>query len=270
MDYETIIYEKRDGIADLIFNRPAKLNPISFQVVRESLAALEDAEADENVGVVIISGAGGRAFTAGDDMHDPEAKEAIGNATPGERFFVTRRRHYLQLVEVIRGLMKPVIASVDGWCVGSGPIFAMACDIIIASDTSQFGSPLVSIGHTGVTPLLPEVVGYHKACELLFTAELITAKEAEAIGMVNHVVPPEQLQSTVRELAAKLAKQSTPLIGWTKWALNRTMGSYSVEQALDYKSLTAALNQGSKYIPSPPVEKREGKIYSRKGQNPPA
>jgi enoyl-CoA hydratase/carnithine racemase len=270
MDYETIIYEKRDGIADLIFNRPEKLNAISFQVVRECLAALEDAEADEDVGVVIISGAG-RAFTSGDDMTDPEAHEAISNATPGERFFVTRRRHYLQVVEVIRGLMKPVIASVDGWCIGSGPIFAMACDIVIASDSSQFGSPLVSIGHTGVSPLLPEVVGYHKACELLFTADLITAKEAEAIGMVNHVVPAEQLESTVRELAAKLAKQSSPLIGWTKWALNRTLGSYSVEQALDYKSLTAALMQSSKYVPSSPnTHGREGMIYSRKGQDPPA
>jgi enoyl-CoA hydratase/carnithine racemase len=125
----------------------------------------------------------------------------------------------------------------------------MACDVIIASETAEFGIPLITHGNTGIAPLLPKVVGYHKACELLFTGDPITGTEAEAIGMVNHVVPPEQLQSTVRELAAKLAKQSTPLIGWTKWALNRAGGSYAVEEALDYACLVSSLHAESKYLP---------------------
>ncbi len=248
MTYETIIYEKNDGIADLMFNRPEKMNAISFQVVRECVAALEDAEADKSVGVVIIAGAGEEAFTIGDDLTDKEA-EVLYDSIPGERFPILRKKHYFHLIEVIRSLMKPVIASVHGSCLGSGPEIAMACDVIIASETAEFGIPLITHGNTGIAPLLPKVVGYHKACELLFTGDPITGTEAEAIGMVNHVVPPEQLQSTVRELAAKLAKQSTPLIGWTKWALNRAGGSYAVEEALDYACLVSSLHAESKYLP---------------------
>jgi len=248
VSYETIIYKKEEHVARIIINRPEKMNAISMLMVREIMSALEDAEADDHMGVVVISGAGEKAFSAGDDVRDPEWLETGYNWNPGDMYAGLRRKHFYRLLEVIRGMMKPVIAAVNGWCLGSAPELALACDIIIASDTAKFGVPLVNLGVTSTTAILPKVIGYHKACALLFTGEPIDAKQAEAMGMVNHVVPQEQLESTVDELAQKIANQATPIVGWTKWALNKTMGG--VSEAIDYEVLAAGLTHPSKYVPS--------------------
>ncbi len=261
MSYETITYKKEERIAELTINRPDKMNAISFQVVGEILAALEDARGDENVGVVIIAGAGEKAFSAGDDVGAKD-REIWYEWSPGEMFINMRKRHFWQLIDTIRGLPKPVIAAVHGWCLGSAPEVALACDIVFASETARFGVPLVSLGVPGTTSLLVRTIGYHKACEFLFTGDHISAREAEAMGMVNHVVPPEKLQSSVREMALKLAKQATPIIGWTKWALNKAMYS-SLQDAVDYEVLASALTHSSRFLP-PAVDRGEGMIYSKK------
>jgi len=248
VEYEQIIYNKADRIVEIIINRPNKINAIGFPAVRELRDAFEKAEADDEVGVIILKGAGEKGFCSGDDTRCPEWLETGANWTPEEMYRGLRYKHFYILVDIIRKLWKPVIASVHGWCLGSAPELVLACDIIVASETAKFGIPLVSLGVSSTTAILPRVVGYHKACELLFTSDVIDANEAKAIGMVNRVVPQEQLESTVMELAQKLAQQPTRIIAWTKWALNKTMGS--VSEALDYEVLSGGLTHPSKYVPS--------------------
>lgn len=247
MSYKQIIYRKIDRIAEIIINRPEKINAIGFPAVRELRAAFEEAEADDEVGVIILKGAGEKGFCSGDDTKCPEWLETGQNWTPEEMFRGLRHKHFYVLLEEIRKLWKPVIASVHGWCLGSAPELVLACDIIVASETAKFGVPLVTLGVTSTTAILPRVVGYHKACELLFTGDVIDANEAKAIGMVNHVVPHEQLDAKVGEIAAKLANQATPIIAMTKWALNKTMGDIS--EAIDYEVLACGLAHPSKYVP---------------------
>ena len=259
MSYEEIIYQKEGRIADIVLNRPAKMNAMSFQTIREILAALADAEDDENVGVLVFSGAGEKAFSAGDDVKDKES-EFLYNCMPGDKFINLRGKYIYHMLDSVRSVMKPVIAQVHGWCIGGGLDVALASDIIIASETAKFSYPYVSIGVVSGTALIPRVVGYHRACELMFTGDLIDAREAERIGLVNHVVPQEELHSTVRALAEKLAQQVTPLVGWTKWALNKASGDY--KEALDWQSLANSLFHSSKYIPR--LVQREGLIFSQK------
>jgi len=261
MSYETIIYNKEEHVAQIAINRPDKMNAISFQVVQEMLAALDEAGSDDDVGVVIISGAGEKAFSAGDDIGEKD-REVWYQWSPGEMFINMRKKHFWQLIDAIRGLRKPVIAAVQGWCLGSAPEVALACDIVFAAETARFGVPLVNLGVPGTTSLLVRTIGYHRACELLFTGEHISAREAEAMGMVNHVVAPEELQNSVREMARKLARQPTSIVGWTKWALNKAISS-SLQDAVDYEALASALTHSSRFLHSA-VQRDGGKTYSQK------
>ena len=260
MDYQQIMYYKENGIAQITINRPRMINAIGFPAVRELRSAFESANEDNEVRVIIFKGAGEKGFCSGDDTRCPEWLEIGQNWAPGDMYLGLRKKHFYQLIDVIRGLMKPVIAQVHGWCLGSAPELALACDIVIAADNAKFGVPLVTLGVTSTTAILPRVVGYHRACEILFTGDVIEAKEAERIGMVNHVYPTDQIDAKVMELARKLAQQSTSIIGWTKWALNKTMGS--IAEAVDYEVLAAGLTHPSKYVPrtverpSGPVEKK--------------
>ena len=243
MNYETILYQKKGYMADIILNRPDKMNAINFQMVGELHAALQDAEDDVNIKVIIISGAGDKAFTSGDDIGAKD-REEWWEWAPGKMYVGMRRKHFFHLIGFIRSLMKPVIAQVHGYCLGSGPELAIACDLVIAAETAKFG---IYMGWA----LLPRVVGYHKAIELIATGrkDFIDGREAERIGLVTRAVPREQLRNTVTELAEKLAEQAT--IGWIKWAFNRAIDSNSVDEALDFHVLSVGLTHISKYLPNP-------------------
>lgn len=263
MSYETIIYKQEEGVAELTINRPEKMNALSFQAVRDCMDALEKFASDEKAKVLVITGAGEKAFSAGDDVRDKEWLEGAFNWTPGEMFTGMHEKHFWNIVKTLRTIRKPTIASVRGWCLASALEVAIACDIIIASDTAKFGMPFVNIGVVTGTSLLPRVIGYHKACEMLFTGEPVDAQEAKSIGLVNKVVPNAQLNAAVKEIALKLNSQSTTLLGWTKWGLNKSMDS-SFADALDYEILAMALTHPSKFVPST-IAKREGVgVYSKK------
>ena len=262
MSYETIIYKQEEGVAELTINRPDKMNAISFQTVRDCMDALKKFSDDEKAKVLIFTGAGEKAFSAGDDVRDKEWLEGAFNWTPDQMFTGMHEQHFWNIVKTLRKIRKPTIASVSGWCLASALEVVMACDIVIASETAKFGMPFVNIGLVTGTSLLPRVIGYHKACEMLFTGEPIDAKEAKSMGLVNKVVPPEQLKASVNEMAQKLARQATPLVGWMKWGLNKAMDS-SFADALDYEILAMALTHPSKFIPRL-VERKEGMVYSKK------
>jgi enoyl-CoA hydratase/carnithine racemase len=215
MKYQKLILTKENGIATIILNRPEVLNALNAKLSEELELAIEEVRKDNAVRVLVITGAG-RAFCAGGDMKDLPV-------SPGDVVATTAALEQLHKVLLgVRQLEKPVIASVNGVAVGGGCDLALMCDIRIASENAKFGEAYVHVGGTsdsGGTYLLPHLIGTAKACELLFTGDMIDAKEAERIGLVNKVVPADKLTSTTQELAAKLAKGPPIAIGMMKTAI---------------------------------------------------
>ncbi len=226
MEYATIIYEKKDGIAKITLNRPEVLNAISPQLLEELEEALKDIASDDTVGVVVLTGAG-RAFSAGVDI------KGMGAGAGGQGDVVTtRKRLALDVIEAIENLDKPVIAAVNGYCLTGALELATACDIIVASENASFGDTHARWGLTptwGGSQRLPRLIGAMKAKEMVFTCDMLTAKEAQQIGLVNKVTPPEKLEETVQELAGKILANSRASIRIQKSLINRGL-------KLDYAS----------------------------------
>ena len=232
MSSDDILYEKKDGIATITFNRPEKLNAITFQMIDAILECLDDAGADENVRVVVLKGAGERAFSAGDDM---KAWGASSRKIASDKFTQYSEGHP-RVVKAIRGLMKPVIASVHGYALGAACEFVMACDLIVAAEDARIGLTYVQRGLGSGTWVTLSTVGYHKACELLFFGDWVTGKEAERIGMANIAVPAGQLDATVAEWAGRLAKGATASIAHMKRAMNYSP-MMNVELGVNFQNL---------------------------------
>lgn len=200
--YETILVERRDQVAIITINRPAKRNALNIQTRAEGAAILEELRTDDSVRVVVITGAGDKAFIAGADIAEFATRTAL-----------TQREVMLErsLFNVIDTLTKPVIAMVNGYCLGGGCELALACDIRIASDKASFGQPEINLGIIpggGGTQRLTRLVGEGKAMELILTGEIINAQTAFDIGMVNHVVPADQLETKTMEIANRIAEKS--------------------------------------------------------------
>jgi enoyl-CoA hydratase/carnithine racemase len=213
LSFKKIIVEKEDGVAKITLNRPEVLNALDGGVINELKTAIKDVSKDKDVRAVVITGAG-RGFCSGVDL--ASSASVIAGLT--------------EIHEVIKGITnmeKPVIALINGVAVGGGLDLAMACDIRIASEKAKLSEIFVKRGllpDMGGTYFLPRLVGLGKAKELIFTGEIIDAREAKRIGLVNKVVPHEELNSTGMELARKLAKGPTLAIGKAKIAINTEMG----------------------------------------------
>ena len=203
MKYETIILEKEDGIGTIIFNRPEKRNAFNEQLLEEFVNARENVAEDSEIKVLIVTGAG-KGFCSGYDFSSKKnQKEGTPETMRMRENIISQERQMLEL----RKLPKPVIAMVNGPVVGAGLGFFLSCDMAIASEDATFGFGFVRLGlhpEAGITYILPRVIGMFKACELLFLGKTIDAKEAEKLGLVNMVVPKEQLASTTREFASNL------------------------------------------------------------------
>jgi len=271
MDYEDLLLEKRDdGIAIVTLNVPEKLNALTAKMVVSLDSVTKELADDDDVRVVIVTGAG-RGFCAGADVSmmgggaPPANKDgADSGAAPAapyvpsrnQRLKVTGHPHY----DVFARLEKPVIAAVNGPCVGGGLSLALSCDIRFASDTARFGVAQVAralVPDYGLTYYLPIAVGLSKAAELMFTAELFGAAEAERIGLVSKVVPGEELMAIAEELAAKIAAQPPLSVEITKrmlWVSRfddlirqvdmETWGTAICSKSEDHKaSVTAFLNK---------------------------
>lgn len=228
MEFECIIYEKKDGVAIIRFNRPQVLNAMNRQLWTDLEAALEDAKLDEGIKVVIITGEG-RAFSTGADLK--ESKDRT----------LEQYREYLEnLQEVSRRIIrypKPIIAAVNGYALGSGYELALACDIRIAAESAKFGSPEAKVSSSvtgGAMRLLQDLVGPGKAKELLFTCEFIDGKEAERIGLVNKVVPDDRLMEEAMAMAQKIAQNSSFSIKVIKRGLELAKQA-SLEALMDYE-----------------------------------
>ena len=218
MESRNLLYEKRDGIATITINRPQALNAMNKETIPEFLSRLEDAEKDENVRVLVITGAGEKAFCAGLDL------KTVKGITVIEAVEMSRLGQKLTLA--IEELGKPVIAAINGYALGGGLELAMACDIRIASENARIGQTEVNVGLIpgwGGTQRLPRLVGKGTAKELIFTGKMIDAKTAERIGLINKVVPPEKLRSAVEELAKVIMGKPPIAIRLAKELINSSI-----------------------------------------------
>jgi enoyl-CoA hydratase len=218
MEFRNLLYQKRDGIATITINRPKALNALNEETLPEFLSSLEDAEKDENVRVIVITGAGEKAFCAGLDLKtvkDISVIKAVETSRLGQK-----------LTLAIEELGKPVIAAINGYALGGGLELAMACDIRIASENARIGQTEVNVGLIpgwGGTQRLPRLVGKGIAKELIFTGKMIDAKTAERIGLINMVVPPEKLKSAVEELSKVIMSKPPIAIKLAKELINSSI-----------------------------------------------
>lgn len=205
MTYKNIFYEVKEKVAWITLNQPEKRNPLSNLTMRELIDALEKAKAEGGASVIVITGAGEKAFCAGADIG-----EFRGNTVPENR---EQYGLYARLCLTFPALGKPSIAAVNGLALAGGCGLALYPDITIASEKARFGVPEITVGvwPMMVSASLYRAVGRKKALELMCTGEMIDAHEALRIGLVNRVVPPDQLQSSVMDLAEKL-KSKSPVI----------------------------------------------------------
>jgi enoyl-CoA hydratase len=200
--YETLLLERRDRVAIVTINRPDKRNALNIKTREEGALVLEELGSDDTVGVVVFTGAGDKAFVAGADIAEFSGRTALT-----QREVMTGR----SLFTAIDTFPKPVIAMINGYCLGGGCELALACDIRIASESASFGQPEINLGIIpggGGTQRLTRLVGEGKAMELILTGEIIDAKTAFAIGLVNQVVPADQLQAKTMEIANRIADKS--------------------------------------------------------------
>jgi len=206
MNYEEILYEVKENIAKITLNRPEMRNRLSNKMMLEVVDALEKARADDEVRVIIIIGAGDKAFCAGADIGEFKARPPLENRKLYDA--------YAGLCKVFVTLGKPSIAAVRGYALAGGCGLAIYPDITIASEDAKFGTPEISVGvwPMMVSATLGRTVGRKKALEMMFTGDIIDAHEAERIGLVNKVVPTDKLEETVMELANKLKDKSPAII----------------------------------------------------------
>ena len=215
MGYEDIIFRKENRVATIVLNRPDSLNALGGSMREDIIDAIQDVKGDKNIGALVITGAG-RAFCAGGNIKEME-KMSVEIPLVERRAFVRSVSH--RIITEIRNLEKPVIASINGHAIGAGCNIALACDMRIASDNAKLGVSFINMGLVsdyGGLYFLPKLVGTAKALELYFTGDVIDAKEAERIGMVNKAVPPEELEKATYDLAGKIAKKAPIALGMIK------------------------------------------------------
>ena len=218
MAYETLVYEKRNGIGYVTINRPEKLNALNQKVMAELRACFENIQEDKEVRAVILSGAGEKSFVAGADVSELAVQDPVeGQQTS------TRGQTTLDLIE---NLGKPVIAAVNGYALGGGCELAMACTLRIASENARFGQPEVKLGiipgYAG-TQRLPRLVGKGRAMELILTGEPISAQEAYRIGLVNQVVASKDLIAAAEAVARKIMTNGPLAVKFSIEAVNHGM-----------------------------------------------
>lgn len=218
--YQDIIFSVRSGVSTITLNRPDKLNALRPQSWEEIIDALDRSAKDNSTGVVVITGAGDKAFCSGGDISLPKTLDTQSKV----------RAHFKRLGKVsslITGIDKPVLCAVNGLCVGGGAELVLFCDLVIAAEGASFtfnGTKLGGCSWWGAPQLLPLAIGDKKAREILYFSRTVGAKEAERIGLVNKVVPQSRLQAEVKRWSRQLMGLSPNGLRLTKACINYTVG----------------------------------------------
>lgn len=201
-NYETITVEKRGGVAVLTINRPDKLNALNSKVHAEGVDALDALRKDDEVRVVVITGAGQKSFVAGADISE------FAGQTPVTQRAVFQEKTLFNSIDVFP---KPVIAMINGFCLGGGNELALACDIRVCSENARFGQPEINLGLIpggGGTQRLTRLIGEGRSMEIMLTGDMIDAATAHRYGLVNHVFTSEELEAKTMEMANKIAEKA--------------------------------------------------------------
>ena len=223
MAYENILFEKKDQIAFLTINRPEALNALNWQTMEEIRDAFVSVKEDTSVGGVIVTGAGEKSFVAGADIKELATKGPVD----AKEFSVASQ----EILHLIEHFPKPVIAAVNGYCLGGGCELAMACHMRVVSEKAKFGQPEVNLGlipGNGGTQRLPRLVGKGRALEMILTGDMINADEAYRIGLANKVTAPDQVISVAEDILKRILTKGPVAVGLSLEAVNHGM-----ELALD-------------------------------------
>ncbi len=216
MLHENLLIEDRDAVRTITINRPDKLNALNRQTLLELRAAMDDAQTDEDVRVIVLTGSGEKAFVAGADIGEIRKQTAIQ-----ARAFSAMGQ---DLMSRIQASDKPVIAAINGFALGGGMELALGCHLRFASSNARLGLPEIKLGIMpgfGGTQRLLRLAGTTRALELALTGEPVTAERAEELGVVNRVVEPDELEATVKEMAARLANAAPEAVRGILQAINQ-------------------------------------------------
>lgn len=263
MSWEHVLLDNTDHIAWITLNRPEKMNAFGGRMRQEIAEIVDTVCADPDVRVIVITGAG-KAFCVGGDVTEFVSGEtrALEETAPSERPAMSK------IVLALNRVEKPVIAMVNGVAAGGGVNLALSCDIRIASDKARFGQVFTRRGvhpDWGGIYFLPRLVGYAKACELIFSGDVIDAQEAFRLGMVNRMVPHDQLTAVTREMAARMAKNAPIPIAFAKRGL-QNFTKWDLAQALDYEAYVLGVTMKTEDIKegfTAFLEKREPQFKGR-------
>jgi enoyl-CoA hydratase/carnithine racemase len=237
-ELETLIVERSEGVVTVTLNRPARKNAVNDVMWSELLATFREIAADRNDRVMVVTGAGG-AFCSGADL--AASTDVAGH--PREPY-LTQMRAIGDVALCLHRFPKPTIAKVGGVAVGAGMSLALGCDLVVASETARFSEIFAKRGLSvdfGSSWLLPRLIGLHRAKELAYFADIISAAEASEFGFVNRVVPPEELDTFVDHWAARLAVGPPLALSMTKTLLNNSF-AVSMDQALEDEARSQAVN----------------------------
>ncbi|PPR27102.1 MAG: putative enoyl-CoA hydratase echA8 [Alphaproteobacteria bacterium MarineAlpha10_Bin1] len=226
MSYEHIILDRTERVAKITLNRPKALNALNSDLIAELNAALDDVEADDAIGAIVLTGSE-KAFAAGADIKEMQTKNFI-DAQTGDFIGPWSR---------ITQCRKPVIAAVAGYALGGGCELAMMCDFIIAADNAKFGQPEITLGvipGAGGTQRLTRAIGKAKAMEMILSGRMIGAEEAERANLVSRVVPAAELLDEVMKVAERIAHLSQPIVAMAKTAVNRAFET-SLEEGIRFE-----------------------------------
>jgi len=214
VNYESLVVGTEGALGMIALNRPEALNALNTKMVTELISALNEFEADEEVRCVVIYGSE-RAFSAGADIKEMADMTAVQMAMTG---------HFFPLWDKIGRYPKPIVGALSGFVLGGGLELAMSCDVLIASETTQFGQPEIDIGVMpggGGTQRLTSAVGKYKAMEMVLTGKRIGAEEAKTLGLVSRVVPKETYLSEAKKVAGEIAAKSPVAVRLAKMAVNK-------------------------------------------------
>lgn len=260
MQYRTILYEKENGIGVVCINRPQALNALNSEVLSELYQVFGEISTDNKVKVVIITGAGDKAFVAGTDITEMKSCSSLEIKS----FAMAARKAN----EAIYNLGKPIIAAINGFALGGGLELAMVCDLRICSENAKFGQPEINLGIIpggGGTQRLTRLVGMTKAKELLFTGDMIDAQTAVDIGLVNKVVPAGKLMDEAKALAQKLLDKGAVALRLAKTAINSGT-NMDLVSALDFEAECFAMcfsTEDQKEGMNAFIEKRKPKFQGK-------
>jgi enoyl-CoA hydratase len=260
MAYETLLYEKRNGIGYVTVSRPEKLNALNHKVMEELLACFQALEKDDEVRAVILTGAGEKAFGAGADISELTLQSPV----EGKEYSLRGQK----LLALIENLGKPVIAAINGYAFGGGCELALACTLRLASESARLGQPEVKLGiipgYAG-TQRLPRLVGKGRALEMILSGEPVTAQEAYRIGLVNQVVPAPELMAAAERLAQKIMANAPLAVKFALEAVNHGLEMSEAEGQFLEATLfglcctTADMKEGTRAF----LEKRPPKFVGK-------